>query len=42
MKVEGKLNSEFGSLLKICEKFEGVVIDEDMIKFRLEEKKKVN
>lgn len=42
VKAEGKPNSELGSLSKICEKPEGAVTDEDVIKLRPEEKKKVN
>lgn len=42
VKAEGKPNSELGSLSKICGKPEGAVTDEDMIKLRPEEKKKVN
>ena len=42
VKAEGKPNSELGSLAKICEKPEGAVTDEDVIKLRPEEKKKVN
>jgi len=42
VKAEGKPNSELGSLSKICEKSEGAVTDEDVIKLRPEEKKKVN
>ena len=42
VKAEGKPNSELGSLSKICEIPEGAVADDDVIKLRPEEKKKVN
>lgn len=42
VKAEGKPYSELGNLLRIGEKPEGAVTDEDVIKLRPEEKKKVN
>lgn len=42
VKAEGKPYSELGSLLRIGEKAEGAVTDEDVIKLRPEEKKKVS
>lgn len=42
VKAEGKPYSELGNLLSIVEKPEGAVTDEDVIKLRPEEKKKVN
>ncbi|KAL9968305.1 hypothetical protein ACROYT_G026664 [Oculina patagonica] len=42
VKAEGKPYSELGSLLRIGEKAAGAVTDEDVIKLRPEEKKKIN